>query len=302
MSDRASFFETAAVRLVSAYLRRTPFEAGRWRAASYAIPAVRRRGASMGTRTIRTRLGFRMRLDLGDWVDQHIYATGLYEDPSVLLARSILRAGDRAIDVGANVGFFTLAFAEAVGPTGSVTAFEPVPATRARLRHSVGLNSSLAEVIESREEAVGDVVGEVTITSGPAEHSGIASLRPIDGGERVAVPATTMDAMFADGPPPRLIKIDVEGVEGRLLAGMAGCFEAWGGALPAILIEVSDVYLREFGDSAAGLIETLEAAGYSGFVIEWDRLRPLTLADRELDQFNAFFTSEPEIYANGGAI
>lgn len=65
-------------------------------------------GSELGRRRVRTRDGFRMDLDLSDWVDQYIFVTGLYEESTSALVRALLAPGNTFIDVGANIGYFAL--------------------------------------------------------------------------------------------------------------------------------------------------------------------------------------------------
>jgi FkbM family methyltransferase len=122
-----------------------------------------------------------------------------------------LAPGDVFYDLGANVGFFTLIAAKAVGPTGHVHAFEPEPETAAELRANVALNS-LGQV-QVHEVAITDSVGEAKLTNSKNK------LRSrLDQRGTITVPTTMIDAL--DLPPPNLVKIDVEGAESRAIAGM----------------------------------------------------------------------------------
>ncbi len=303
--DEASRFvtETAVhprawlLAAVAAYLRRTSIEKARWRLELFAIREVRTIGARLGTRRVRTRHGFRMELELDDWVDQHIYATGDYEPYSAHVMRALLHPGDCMLDVGANIGFFSLLAAQCVGAGGRVIAFEPAPDVRARLQRNVALNgaSRLASDsnwhIEVRAEAITDQLGDREFFVGPAQHSGIASLRSLgaDTACAIKVPGTTLDRVLRDGTPVHLIKIDIEGAEARALRGMRRILQE---CHPHLLVEVSADYLCEMGDSAAGLFSFLEDFGYRAYRIEWDHLVPLTGWSARLPrQFNALFTT-----------
>src|SRR5581483_5730023 len=68
-----------------------------------------------------------------DWAYWPLYMGMEHEPEATSAARQLVRPGDVVIDVGANYGWFTTLFAQAVGPTGHVYAFEPVPATYERL-------------------------------------------------------------------------------------------------------------------------------------------------------------------------
>lgn len=126
-----------------------------------------------------------------------------------------LRPGDTALDVGANVGHYTCRMSQLAGPGGRVFAFEPVPATFAALtsnsKHFPFPNVTLLNA------AVGDGVGMVgmTVPSG-ADGSYLARVDPA-----AALKCLVLSVDMLDLPGPvRVVKIDAEGYEPRVLAGM----------------------------------------------------------------------------------
>lgn len=282
--------DTIALGAISGYVRHSPLELGKWRLALRSIQMARQIGPRMGARTVRTKHRFRMRLDLRDWVDQHIYATGEYEPDVLAVAKLALRPGMTAIDVGANVGFFSLLFASLVGPCGKTVAFEPQPRAYARLTENLTLNQSMT--IDLRKVAVSDREGEFDFYCGPVDHSGVASLRPLDDkAERISVPTATCDSLLAGFEQVNLIKIDVEGAETRVIHGMSATIDR---CRPDLIVEVSDRYLQEMGSSGRELCSLLSERGYEMYQIDWNGLAPLAGWNDSLpDQFNALFTFEP---------
>jgi FkbM family methyltransferase len=248
----------------------------------------------MGTATVRTRYGFRMQLHLDDWVDQHIYATGLYEDYTAHLLATLVRPGDWAIDVGANIGFFTLLMARQVGPTGRVVAFEPAASTRARLTHNIKLNH-LTDV-EIHAEAVAEVDGQASFFTGAKDHSGMASLRVLEQNSPAATVRTCrLDDCIAETQRVGLIKIDVEGAEHAAVRGMERTLRHWH---PDLIVEISDDYLKEMGRSGQQLTDLVLGLGYRMYLIDWNGLVPLAGWAANLPaQFNALFTVRPELPA-----
>jgi len=133
--------------------------------------------------------------------------------------RAALRPGDVALDVGANVGAYTILFGLWTGQTGRVLAFEPAPEAYAGLRRHVELNR-LAETVETLRMAVSDRVGEAEFVSLGSQ--GTNHLVGVDGGTAgvIRVPTTTIDTVCAERKlHPRVIKIDVEGAELSVLRG-----------------------------------------------------------------------------------
>src|SRR4051794_1920829 len=88
-------------------------------------PLHRRFDGDGGVREVDV-LGFRMRVDLGEYMQRRFYYH-CYEGPEVRFMSRWVRPGDTVVDVGAHVGLFTLHAARLVGPVGRVLAFEPVP-------------------------------------------------------------------------------------------------------------------------------------------------------------------------------
>lgn len=159
-----SAFSHLALELSAAYLRRSPIEKGRWRLISKVLPWSKQRLEMKTPRTVRTRYGFRMRLDTSDWLGRHVFMTGEYEPSTTQVMTSLLQRGDVVIDVGANAGYFTLLAAGLVGSVGKVFAFEPVPHTRQQLACNVRLNQATNVVV--CEEAASDRNGESAFFEG----------------------------------------------------------------------------------------------------------------------------------------
>ena len=289
-----TFLRTLPVRVVSAYLRncRSPF--ARWRLFHFAIRKTREHGPLLGSATIRTHHGFRMGLQLNDWADQHIFATGNYEDYTAKVVNHLLESGDSAVDVGANIGFFTLLMAARVGPSGRVWAFEPSPSTRVRLRRNVELNHFANVTI--REEAVSDVDGLSAFFCGRDDHSGVASLRPMpSSGSTYQVRTCRLPNVIPSPSRLRLIKIDIEGAEHLALAGMELLLQK---RQPDLIVELSDHFLREMGSSSADVYAFLSVNRYNMYIIDWNGLVKVERWSSEFPtQFNALFTTRQQLPA-----
>jgi FkbM family methyltransferase len=282
--------KTLPVRCVAGYLRNFSVDVARWRLKFFAIREARRLGSLLGSPIVRTKPGFRMALDMRNWQDQHIYATGEWEDYTTHLCRLILRPGDAVIDVGANIGFFSLLFSKCVADAGRVIAFEPVPHNRRRLLQNLELNAAVN--VGLREEAASDSPGSVKMNVGPASHNGISSFRTIaSASEIIDVRTVRIDDTLDPNMPVRLVKIDVEGAEAKVIRGMSATLEKW---RPDLIIEITDNFLKEMGDSAQAMCDGLISRGYSMYHIDWDGLvRIHTWRDGLPSQFDAFFTARP---------
>ncbi len=170
--------------------------------------------------------------------------------------RPLVRPDTLIIDVGANVGFFTLPFAQWVsGDRGKVIAIEPEPENVRSLIAAVSA-SPFKHRIEIIEAAAADTLEDRCLAlnpTNPADHR-LAS-------EGLAVRGTTLCAIVdARGQPSvSMIKIDVQGAELMVLRGAADLLERDG---PAIFIELDDAALEAAGTSADDVARFLGQFGY----------------------------------------
>ena len=142
-----------------------------------------------------------------------------------------IRPGDVVYDLGANVGFYAVLAARLVGPAGRVVSFEPFPESAARARENAARNGfGHVEVVET---AVGRAPGTDWLAfsnTSVTHHLGDRSTAGLE------VPVTSVDAyVAAGGPPPDVVKVDVEGAEVAVLHGMVDTLRDH---RPAVLVEV----------------------------------------------------------------
>lgn len=203
--------------------------------------------------------------------------------PETQLFRTMLRPDDSIVDVGANIGIFSLVAAKYAG---HVHAFEISPATTVYLRRNLALNPSLAAKITLYNVGLAEQPGEEVLYNS-AEQPYLASLRPIGGVDvyTEAVQLTTLDLQLANAPITWL-KIDVEGAE---LGVLAGASRHLAQTRPWVLLEMFEEHQRRFGASCAELDRFLATRGYRGYLLHTAKdhsqrwwLSPLDLA--QLDQ------------------
>jgi len=167
-----------------------------------------------------------------------------------------LKAGMHVADIGANFGYYTLLMAAAVGPAGRVHAIEPHPETAHVLRQNVVLNG-FDRYTEVHELALGaEISGEVTLFTpdGEPKNATVVATAPPHGGRAVTVRATSFDELLGDQRLD-LVKIDAEGAEVGILAGMARLIERH---RPAMVLEFN---AARYGDPAAVLGSLLRIYG-----------------------------------------
>lgn len=212
--------------------------------------------------------GFRFACDTRDSVAREVCYTGGYEPQETMIAAGILGPGDVFVDVGANWGYFSLAAAHWVGAGGRIIAFEPEPRLHALLVSNVAANG--IRTIDVHRAAVGPSGGRLAFAAFAPEDGNWGVSRAV--GPDVPVdfesPCVALDAALdlSGVDRVRLVKIDVEGGEAGVLAGMRrGLAE---GRYRHVLVECHPELLAERGESADGCVEALLAAGYRVWVVD----------------------------------
>jgi FkbM family methyltransferase len=153
--------------------------------------------------------GVRFCLDLGEVIDSSIFFEGAWEIKSLEKFRKLIKQGQSVVDIGANMGFFTLHFAKLVGKGGQVLAFEPMANGFERLQRNLGLNPSFASVVRVERVALSNE------DVGPQDHAFNTSwkLGAGDDPQVIAEKVQTMklDSYFKEFPPKRFdwMKLDV---------------------------------------------------------------------------------------------
>ena len=211
----------ARTRLVWLLMRLVPHERmARWARRGLLAPLapLTRRGelSILGGLAVRLRIDAR---SFAPWGAQaYAVLTGTHEiQVQQALVRS-LRAGDHVWDVGANIGYLALVASRIVGPGGRVLAIEPDPECAAAIRRNAALNGLDAiDVIEAAASSSSGVADLVVVRD--RLWTRLASVGDHHESERrVAVRTLALDDV--EGPPPALVKIDVEGAELEVLGGM----------------------------------------------------------------------------------
>lgn len=211
------------------------------------------------------------------FVSRQIRDTGIWEPYETALLLQLLQPGSIFVDVGANIGYFSVLAANVVGEHGRVFAFEPDPANFGLLEASCRLNGL--------EERVDAVQGGLSASAG----SGRLYLSEDNlGDHQVYVGADTRESLpielfngsdFLRERLQRLdlLKVDTQGSEYEVIAGLAPLLRELPSA-PQIIIELTPFSLREAGASGRALIELLASFDQEFWIIDHieHRLAPST--------------------------
>jgi FkbM family methyltransferase len=184
-------------------------------------------------------------------------------EPKVFAAlKERTKQGSVVLDIGANVGVYSLLMARWVGPSGKVYAFEPAPQTLQDLRAHVAMNK-MSERIEVVGQALSDQKGEAVFYAHSV--SGENSLNPgfakrLSEAQALKVPVTTVDDFCeSNNIAPTLLKIDVEGFEFHVLRGAQKTLFRH---RPSLVIEMHPMFWKEIGVTVEALHETFSKLNY----------------------------------------
>jgi FkbM family methyltransferase len=199
------------------------------------------------------------------------FATGLYETDVTQLFMTHVSRGMTVIDLGANIGYYTLLASRLVGSEGRVFAFEPDLGAFKHLERNIARNR--CSNVTAVNEAVADSMDAVSFVAAGPERGFVSDRRD----SHVSVDSTSLDAFFEriGWPAVHLIKIDIEGSERRALSGMRELVRR--NPTIQIIVELNLEAISRSGGTLARLVETLNQLGFfTGYLIEQHRQLPLT--------------------------
>jgi FkbM family methyltransferase len=217
-----------------------------------------------------TVFGARLAGDTRDMIQQYIYYFGLWEPHLTDWITSQLRPGDTFVDVGANVGYYSLLASRLVDASGSVVAIEASPAIFRELQANLARNR--VTNVRAVNLAASARRGKVRLFRGPGYNLGETSLFESSGGGPMG---DTESALLEEILEPcelahaRCIKLDIEGAEGAVLPGLIPRLNS-GRADLELIVEFHPQFLIEPGQRVGELVELLRIAGFHAYRMEND--------------------------------
>jgi FkbM family methyltransferase len=150
----------------------------------------------------------------------YLLVDGMYEPSVVKFVLSQLHSGATFVDVGANIGVFTISAARKVGSTGRVLAIEPSPRVFPYLEHNVR-GSGLSSIQLKRSAAYDRDADSIPFWEAPVDHFGMGALAPQFYAQPTLVGASTLDGMLTEAGAGEVdvLKVDVEGFEAAVFRG-----------------------------------------------------------------------------------
>jgi len=205
--------------------------------------------------------GQKMFLDSKDSLN--LSTQGVYDPLETEIIKKTLKKGDIAVDIGANIGYYTLLFAKLVGETGKVFAFEPEPSNVELIKKNIAINWHRNVVVE--QKAISDKSGKIKLYSNGSVLAIQNSSNPHKTNRHVLVDAVSLDDYFKKRRKRiDFIKMDIEGAEYLALKSMRSLLEK--NEKIKMIIEFSPCFLKNAGAKPEEYLELLKNYG---FALNW---------------------------------
>lgn len=238
------------------YLRKFPLDYGKNRlAARVKVPATPSLLFTTGS-------GVKMNLDLREYQMKQIYLYGWYEKNTLRHLLKMARPDWTFVDVGANVGFYSLTLAQRL-TQGSVHAFEPNPGTFDTLAANAALNTF--PHLHLHSFGLSDATGTLTLTFDP-HNLGTASAFKTEGSRREVISLRALDEVCETEKIGRvdLIKVDIEGGEMNFIKGATETLRR--NRQLVLVAEIAEENCRRAGYTGEELFNRIAEMGFRAFV------------------------------------
>ncbi len=201
------------------------------------------------------------------FVSARLREEGIWEPYETALLMQILQPGDVFVDVGANIGYFSLLAALRVGQAGAVFAFEPDAANHELLQRS-SLANGLTQTIHAERAGLAEQAGEARLYLSE-DNLGDHQIFPTDTARASLSVALLSGSEFMRPRSTRLdlLKIDTQGSEYGVVKGLMPWLLSLDAA-PRLIVELTPLSLRQCGSSGRSLIELLAGLGQPMWIID----------------------------------
>jgi FkbM family methyltransferase len=230
--------------------------------------------------------GFKLALHQHDSIiSESIRKSNVWAEAETKLFRELIKPGMVVVDVGANIGYFSLLASALVGPQGRVHAFEPDPLNCSLLRKSIRLNG--VTNIELVQSALSDDDTPVSLFIDSQNKGDHRIWEPTgEARKRIDVSSTTLDDYLGQTQTrPSFIKIDVQGAEGKVMGGMKNTLIQT--ELKYLTLEFWPSALRKCGTSPEQILKQITDAGFKIRVVPDPVLLGNVAADETFSGSNA---------------
>lgn len=234
-----------------------------------------------------------LRVNLADRMLSAGIITKQYEIAETRFLKANTKPGDIVVDLGANIGYYTIILGSIVGPTGRVYSFEPMPDMFETLNLSIQING-FEDRIVAHNVAISDRDGSIPMFYNPTKvvnyGAQIAVGQEGPPGARLIDVPTGRLCDFIQDPTIHVLKIDVEGAEPLAIGGSLEWLEK---RHPIILSEINVKQLESVSrQTPADYINLLSSIGYKGHILGNDgSLGPVVDPQEISDVVNVVFVS-----------
>jgi len=207
-------------------------------------------------------LGHKMYLDSKDPLLLSI--NGIYEKFETMLMCKEIKRGNVVLDIGANIGYYTLIFAKLVGKNGKVYAFEPEPTNFSLLKKNVEINGY--ENVELVQKAVSNKNGKIKLYLDKENTADHRIYNSHDSRKFIEIESIKLDNYFKDHRKIDFIKMDVQGAECGVFQGMSQLLK--NNKSMKIISEFWPIGLKRFGIKPSEYLKQLITKGFKIFEID----------------------------------
>lgn len=200
----------------------------------------------------------KMELVPGDIISKCIAYTGAYELPLTRRVTDLARKGGTLIDVGANLGYFSLLWA-AANPGNKCIAFEPSSRNIGILRRNIASNGFVSQ-IEVVPAAAGMAPGRLRFDPGPLEQTGWGGFVDGEAPRTIEVDVVRIDQVVPAGAPIAMLKVDIEGADAWAIMGCEQLLRAK--MVQEIWFEQNKLRIKQLGITLNAAQEFLRSVGY----------------------------------------
>lgn len=234
--------------------------------------------------------GIVLRLNINDHIQKQLFWHGAYEFGEMNLLIKLLEKGDCFMDIGANIGYFSLHAAHAVGQTGMVWSFEPATAIFEQLEQHIKINKFSNINAVKKGVSNKNLNGVLYLSSD--KNYGSTGLQPGDefSGETEDISLIKLDDFVIEQniKTIRAVKIDVEGHELQVLQGMLQILNTY---KPAVLIEIIAAQLQLHNNTVEEIYNLMNALDYTAWYIDANK-KLVQAPDIHFEGYGIFFLQQ----------
>lgn len=209
----------------------------------------------------------KIKVNLSDWIQQQIFFLDYSDINGISFLKKTLKKDNVFIDIGANIGAYTLIASKLVEKTGMVIAFEPVNTINKMLIDNIKMNGLTNIIVEKK--AVYDQNTNLELFISNEQNMGMSSIlnHSHESGEKQKIEAITLDnyVQLKKLAKIDLVKIDIEGAEIHALKGMKQSLVKF---KPTLIIEISDGILENSSVKSNAIYDFLFDLNYVPYNID----------------------------------